>query len=527
MKEWIENNLLTNKGNISKSKATAKWFVDNNFLSQLESLNAIDKDPLLASSFIMGKAMKCRECDKLVLMPRVYCSYKCSASSKEGKEQRLKSANSEEVKKKRKETMLQRYGVDNAFRSDEFKEKARNTMLQKYGVEYSSQSKELRDKSKETLMSRYGTDHQMRAKEVKDKVKKTNLERYGVEYGMSSPIIRDKVKKTLMDRYGVENTFSSELILAKCKGTMLQRYGTPHALQVEEFKNKARETNIERHGVAYPFATPEAKKKSEETTLIRYGVRYSLQSPVVQDKIKKTNSERYGVENVSQIDFVKEKIKKNNKEKYGVYHYSQKHYPYNLKMALDLNLSGISGINDPIFNCTSYATRYNLIHAHRPDIEFEKFISLTEKELREYVKSFGLDVESNKRDVLGNGQEIDIYIPSLKLGFEFNGTYWHSDKQKPIDYHQKKSIVAKDKGITLIHLYEFDGIDRNKEIISEHLNGTYKPEFKNIDGMLYHNLDRGSISNLNEHILHEAVYTSNDLNVFGAGYELIKESHVL
>ena len=51
--------------------------------------------------------------------------------------------------------------------------------------------------------------------------------------------------------------------------------------------------------------------------------------------------------------------------------------------------------------------------------------------------------------------EIDIYIEQLNVGFEINGTYWHSDKFKESDYHQQKALRAREAGINLIHLYEW------------------------------------------------------------------------
>ena len=46
-----------------------------------------------------------------------------------------------------------------------------------------------------------------------------------------------------------------------------------------------------------------------------------------------------------------------------------------------------------------------------------------------------------------NGKEIDIYLPDLKLGFEFDGTYWHADprfyKENDIIEHKKKLRQAK------------------------------------------------------------------------------------
>ena len=55
--------------------------------------------------------------------------------------------------------------------------------------------------------------------------------------------------------------------------------------------------------------------------------------------------------------------------------------------------------------------------------------------------------------------EIDSYIPSQKLGIEFNGNYWHSELFKKQNYHQEKSLKFKEKNINLIHIFEYEWND--------------------------------------------------------------------
>lgn len=58
----------------------------------------------------------------------------------------------------------------------------------------------------------------------------------------------------------------------------------------------------------------------------------------------------------------------------------------------------------------------------------------------------------NDRTVL-SGKEIDIYIPSLKLGIEFNGLFYHNSMKRPDPfYHLKKSIECERKGVRLIQI---------------------------------------------------------------------------
>ena len=56
---------------------------------------------------------------------------------------------------------------------------------------------------------------------------------------------------------------------------------------------------------------------------------------------------------------------------------------------------------------------------------------------------------------LPDGKELDIYIPSLKLGIEHNGLYWHSTQIKDDKfYHSNKNNSAACCDIAVIHVWE-------------------------------------------------------------------------
>ena len=61
--------------------------------------------------------------------------------------------------------------------------------------------------------------------------------------------------------------------------------------------------------------------------------------------------------------------------------------------------------------------------------------------------------------------EIDIFIPELNIGFEYNGIYWHSTLRKDKSYHKEKQKAFKSMGITLYFLWEHWGIDDCLNII--------------------------------------------------------------
>lgn len=68
-----------------------------------------------------------------------------------------------------------------------------------------------------------------------------------------------------------------------------------------------------------------------------------------------------------------------------------------------------------------------------------------------------------------NNTDIDIYLPELNLGIEFDGLYWHSDTHKDKHYHYNKTKVASEKGIRLIHVFESEWLHK-RDIVLKRLN---------------------------------------------------------
>lgn len=101
----------------------------------------------------------------------------------------------------------------------------------------------------------------------------------------------------------------------------------------------------------------------------------------------------------------------------------------------------------------------------------EKLKSAAQQELLNFVKSILPDDEilENTQKVLDNRKEIDIYIPSKKLGIEYNGLYYHSEISGKKDkyYHLWKTENAIEKGIKLVQIFEDEWINKNEIIKSK------------------------------------------------------------
>jgi very-short-patch-repair endonuclease len=105
-----------------------------------------------------------------------------------------------------------------------------------------------------------------------------------------------------------------------------------------------------------------------------------------------------------------------------------------------------------------------------------KFTSKPHKEIIDFLKEFGLKIKNNDRKLL-NGLEIDILIDELKLGIEYNGLFYHTEKMgKDKNYHLNKTKLMNKKGYKLIHIFEDEWVS-NKELIKNkiiHLAGLNK-----------------------------------------------------
>jgi rubrerythrin len=138
---------------------------------------------------------------------------------------------------KRKETVYNRYGVDNVFKSNDVKQKSKETKILKYGDSTFTNPK----KAKETNILRYGVANVMQVQEIANKV---NLNKDHAE-------ISKKVKKTKLTRYG-DATYNNR---SQAEKTNLEKYGVINAAQCSNVQNKIstslRETFVLAHSEKY------------------------------------------------------------------------------------------------------------------------------------------------------------------------------------------------------------------------------------------------------------------------------------
>ena len=80
----------------------------------------------------------------------------------------------------------------------------------------------------------------------------------------------------------------------------------------------------------------------------------------------------------------------------------------------------------------------------------EKHTSFPEKAIFFYIKQYFNDVKENYRGSLLGRKEIDIFLPELNIGIEYDGVAWHKDIKR--DLEKDKECIK--NGISLIRIRE-------------------------------------------------------------------------
>ena len=191
-------------------------------------------------------------------------------------------------------------------------------------------------------------------------------------------------------------------------------------------------------------------KNTHRRCLEKYGVKHTSQLQAVKNKIKQTTKERYGRDYIFQKHISSETL--------DIMHNKDKLEQYIIENGV---LNGVDLANRLNVNSSGIERRvkeYGLSHL------FVNTFSIPEKYVRDYVNQY-YETENNTKIL--DGKEIDIFIPQLNLGIEFNGNYWHSEFKKDSKYHQEKSMIAESKGLFIYHIFEYEWLLKKDKIINQ------------------------------------------------------------
>ena len=275
---------------------------------------------------------------------------------------------------------------------------------------------------------------------IKSKRKQTCLKKYGdSNYGLYGS---ESFKQMMTEKYGDPYYNNRD----KCKKTCLEKYGVETNFQIEGFVEQSLKVKKERYG------NPSNCEKTKQTCLERYGVEHIGQHKETQQKIIK--SKQLNVSKIENEYNCTQQRKLINK-------YGQGWLSLDL---IKLEIDGRKFIQNEDLK---------IIEQYSNDIHTNNYVSVKEKQLFEYIKSiYNGPILENATNIIKNNNyryyELDLYLPELKLAFEFNGNYWHSDIFKDKYYHQRKLLNCYEQNIQLIHIYEIDW-DNNLEQIKQQI----------------------------------------------------------
>lgn len=91
-----------------------------------------------------------------------------------------------------------------------------------------------------------------------------------------------------------------------------------------------------------------------------------------------------------------------------------------------------------------------------PKCRARRLTSFSEQAIYYYVKQLYPDTINRYKEIFDNGMELDIFVPSIRVGIEFDGAAWHNTEEMHLKERKKYQICQKNN-IKLIRVKEHTG----------------------------------------------------------------------
>jgi len=286
--------------------------------------------------------------------------------------------------------------------------------------------------------------------------------------------------------------------------------GITNAQQIPEVKKRTIIT--QRKGGGVGFERKEISEKIEVKNIKRFGTSNVMSSDEGKELNIKSVKENHNHDNVMKVPEIKEKSKKNLKKYYETHNSKLKDRTYEdihgSEKAAKLISDRRKGFIDKFliifpklldhFNFEFIDEKYlGAFYKHRFKCNKCKTIltkdwnsiqqgflcetcyprmngiSIGETELSDYIKSIINEEVINNTFKIIPPKQLDIYIPSMNIAFEYNGLFYHSES---VDgkfgvtpkYHLNKTNTCLEKNIRLIHIFEDEWILK-KEMVKHRI----------------------------------------------------------
>lgn len=268
-------------------------------------------------------------------------------------------------------------------------------------------------KSKSTLLERYGVDNPAKSTDIQQKRLATLIKKY-------NDTISPKSRVALKNRV--------HLLNSKGRETIKRKYGVDNAGQIPGHGIKSKETMIKRYGVTHMFHTNHSLLEQEQCRISKFN---ELSPSTIQVKFTQPHTDVNHANPNRRITFFCEICKK-------TYTTPSETFKWRVRET-----------GTPCSKCAGIRKG-----------------SVKEREVKDFVKSLGFEINENTK--IFNGQEADIYIPACNIAIEFHGLYWHSDFRVGKNYHLDKYVCAKNMNISLVQIFE-DEWQHKKDIVKSYL----------------------------------------------------------
>lgn len=124
-----------------------------------------------------------------------------------------------------------------------------------------------------------------------------------------------------------------------------------------------------------------------------------------------------------------------------------------------------------------------------------------------------INPKGHKLRIKGKMRSIDIFIPHLKIGIEFDGSYWHKgerekDKMKTLDIEEQGINIIRVRQKPLKRIFEDDVIAEKKFDGKQITNDILKQIMKDYD------LDKRTLTKIDNYIAKEGLQNQKGLDQY-------------
>lgn len=322
------------------------------------------------------------------------------------------------------------------------------------------------NKIKETVQERYGVDNVGKLPQAIQ----SRSEHYDDENRVAASSA--KAKRTIKERDSYKNRrVKKELNDLRRREEKLANANKWHNEPLKEGHIRCMVCNRSLHSInkahlqAHGHTAKSYREKFPDAPLASVSTRYGRGSSVRGKKLT-TEEKRF----LSSIKMGvsqgagKCKISKTKPEYIEIIHSTEKLAEF-LKSHTIVSAASIFGISTTFL--------YALCNKHG----LKRYSSSLESVIGNFLESEGIEFKMHNRTLIRDpfppiGKtdrlEIDIWIPSHNLAIELGGLYWHSSLNKNDNYHEKKRILCSEQGIRLLTIFE-DEVNFSIDIVKSRI----------------------------------------------------------